>query len=97
MDIMEEPISFYKAQRKHHQSTSKAIFKKMGWFSVLRLLVFGVTIIGIYLTFSNWKLAFIIIAAGIFRGDWMIGCIGAFILIVGDAGMLILSLLEMKI
>ena len=43
------------------------------------------------------KLAFIIIAAGIFRGDWMIGCIGAFILIVGDAGMLILSLLEMKI
>jgi hypothetical protein len=27
----------------------------------------------------------------------MIGCIGAFILIVGDAGMLILSLLEMKI
>tara|TARA_X000000950_G_scaffold222928_1_gene268563 strand:+ start:218 stop:496 length:279 start_codon:yes stop_codon:yes gene_type:complete len=43
------------------------------------------------------KLAFIIITAGIFRGDWMIGCIGAFILIVGDAGMLILSLLEMKI
>jgi hypothetical protein len=27
----------------------------------------------------------------------LIGCIGAFILIVGDAGMLILSLLEMKI
>ena len=43
------------------------------------------------------KLALIIIIAGIFRGDWMIGCIGAFILIVGDAGMLILSLLEMKI
>ena len=43
------------------------------------------------------KLALIIITAGIFRGDWMIGCIGAFILIVGDAGMLILSLLEMKI
>ena len=42
------------------------------------------------------KLACIVIAAGIFRGDWMVGCIGAFILIVGDAGMLLLSLLEMK-
>ena len=47
-------------------------------------------------SFGN-KLAFMVIAFGIFRGDWMIGCIGAFILIVGDAGMLILSLLEMRI
>ena len=47
-------------------------------------------------SFGN-KLAFMILAFGIFRGDWMIGCIGAFILIVGDAGMLILSLLEMRI
>ena len=47
-------------------------------------------------SFSS-KLAFLIIAAGLFRGDWMIGCIGAFILIVGDAGMLILSILEMRI
>jgi len=47
-------------------------------------------------SFGN-KLAFMIIAFGIFRGDWMIGCIGAFILIVGDAGMLILTLLDMRI
>ena len=47
-------------------------------------------------SFGN-KLAFIIVTAGVVRGDWMIGCIGAFILIVGDAGMLILSLLELKI
>ena len=47
-------------------------------------------------SFGN-KLAFMIISFGIFRGDWMIGCIGAFILIVGDAGMLILTLLEMRI
>lgn len=60
MNIMQQTISFYKAQHTHHQSTSKAIFKKMGWYSALRLLVFGVTIFGIYLTFSNWKLAFII-------------------------------------
>lgn len=47
-------------------------------------------------SFSS-KLAFIILTGGIFRGDWMIACIGAFILIVGDAGMLVLSLLEMRI
>ena len=47
-------------------------------------------------SFGN-KLALIILVSGVFRGDWMIGCIGAFILIVGDAGMLILSLLEMRI
>ena len=50
-----------------------------------------------YATSFGTKLAFLIIAAGIFRGDWMVGCIGAFILIVGDAGMLVLSLLEMRI
>tara|TARA_B100001063_G_scaffold127724_1_gene119353 strand:+ start:2916 stop:3194 length:279 start_codon:yes stop_codon:yes gene_type:complete len=47
-------------------------------------------------SFGN-KLSFMIISFGIFRGDWMIACIGAFILIIGDAGMLILSLLEMRI
>ena len=47
-------------------------------------------------SFGN-KLAFMIVVFGIFRGDWMIACIGAFILIIGDAGMLILSLLEMRI
>ena len=50
-----------------------------------------------FATSFGTKLALMIVVAGIFRGDWMVGCIGAFILIVGDAGMLILSLLEMRI
>ena len=50
----------------------------------------------LYASSFGSKLAFIIITAGIFRGDWMIGSIGAFILIVGDAGMLILALTELK-
>lgn len=49
-----------------------------------------------FATSFGGKLAFMIIAAGVFRGDWNVGCIGAFILIVGDAGMLILSLLERR-
>ena len=42
------------------------------------------------------KIALFIIAYGVFRGDWMIGSIGAIILIGGDAGMVILSLTELQ-
>ena len=42
------------------------------------------------------KIALMIISFGVFRGDWMIGSIGAIILISGDAGMVILSLTELK-
>ena len=39
------------------------------------------------------KLALIIIFYSFVIGDWMIGSIGAFILVAGDAGLIILSLL----
>ena len=42
------------------------------------------------------KVAMFIIAYGVFRGDWMIGSIGAIILISCDAGMVILSLTELQ-
>ena len=42
------------------------------------------------------KIAMVIIAYGVFRNDWMIGSIGAIILIGGDAGMVILSLTELQ-
>ena len=42
------------------------------------------------------RIAMFIIAYGVFRGDWMIGSIGAIILIGGDAGMVILSLTELQ-
>ena len=54
------------------------------------------TRIAVASSFST-KLAMMILVFGIYRGDWMIGCIGAFVLIVGDAGMLILSLMEMDL
>lgn len=52
--------------------------------------------IAIASSFST-KLAMMILVFGVYRGDWMIACIGAFVLIVGDAGMLILSLMEMEL
>lgn len=51
----------------------------------------------LYATSFGTKLALIIITFGVLRDDWMIGCVGAFILVVGDAGMLILSLIELDI
>ena len=51
----------------------------------------------LYATSFGTKLALIIITFGVLRDDCMIGCIGAFILVVGDAGMLILSLIELDI
>ena len=39
------------------------------------------------------KLSLIIIFYSFVIGDWMIGSIGAFTLIVGDAGLIVLSLL----
>ena len=42
------------------------------------------------------KIALMIITFGVFRGDWMIGSIGAIILISGDAGMVLLSLTELQ-
>jgi len=42
------------------------------------------------------KLALVIIAFALFRNDWMIGSVGAVILISGDAGMIILALTELQ-
>ena len=42
------------------------------------------------------KIAFVIIAFALFRNDWMIGSVGAVILISGDAGMIILALTELQ-
>ena len=42
------------------------------------------------------KIAMFIIACGVLRSDWMIGSIGAIILISGDAGMVILSFTELQ-
>ena len=42
------------------------------------------------------KLAFVTNAFALFRNDWMIGSVGAVILISGDAGMIILALTELQ-
>ncbi len=61
---MQNPNLFYKAQLAFHQQASKGLYTKMQWLSVLRLVVFGATVIGIYFTFQNWQIALSIAVFG---------------------------------
>lgn len=57
---MQNPESFYNEQLKLNKEESKRIFKKMSLFSTLRLVVFIITGIGIYMTYTQWQIAAII-------------------------------------
>src|SRR5688572_9773899 len=54
---MEYPNAFYKNQLEKHQLAAKAFNKKLLGMSSLRLLVFLMTSVGIYLTFNMWQVA----------------------------------------
>lgn len=62
---MQNPSTFYKAQLENHKAQSKRIHKRMGLLSSIRLLVFGTTAFGIYLTYQNWQLAAVITIFGL--------------------------------
>lgn len=62
---MQNPESFYKEQLAINNSESKRIFKTMSLFSILRLVVFLVTVTGVYMTFKQWQTAVIIGVLGI--------------------------------
>ncbi len=57
---MQDLNKFYKTQLKKHKAESKRIYKQMGLFSTLRLLVFGLTLFGIYMLFGQWQLALLV-------------------------------------
>jgi len=54
---MQNPNTFYKEQLEVNQAESKRIFKQLSLFSVLRLSIFTLTVIGIYFTYQNWQVA----------------------------------------
>ena len=62
---MNTPHTFYTNQRQKYKQASKTVFKQMSVFSLLRLAVFSLTILGIYLTYQNWKITLLITALGI--------------------------------
>jgi hypothetical protein len=54
---MQHPSIFYKTQLEKHQQELKTFNKKLLGMSSLRLLVFLVTLAGIYFTFNVWQVA----------------------------------------
>ncbi|WP_299115924.1 DNA mismatch repair protein MutS [uncultured Winogradskyella sp.] len=54
---MQNPLEFYRNQLENHQTKARDLFKKLSLYSLLRLAVFAVTVIGIYFTFKQWQLA----------------------------------------
>jgi ABC-type multidrug transport system fused ATPase/permease subunit len=62
---MEDSVTFYRSQLENHSSEAKRIYKKMSLLSLLRLVVFGLTGFGVYLTFQNWQLVLVIAVLGI--------------------------------
>ncbi|WP_179344479.1 MutS-related protein [Winogradskyella ursingii] len=62
---MQKPESFYKKQLQLNASLSKQFFKRMGLLSTLRLIVFALTVFGIYSSFNTWQIATGIAVVGI--------------------------------
>lgn len=54
---MDNPNHYYQQNIERYQAEASALHKKTTLLSTLRIVVFLLTAIGIYMTFSNWKIA----------------------------------------
>ncbi len=63
---MAHPDIFYQERVAKFDSEAKALHKKLTFLSTLRLLVFLVALLGLYLTFGNWTFMTLTGIAGIF-------------------------------
>ena len=62
---MQDPNTFYKDELAKHIVESKRLYKQLGMFSMLRLSVFLLAVLGIYLTYTKWQIALVIGVLGI--------------------------------
>ncbi|PNQ75007.1 DNA mismatch repair protein MutS [Hanstruepera neustonica] len=62
---MQNPQDFYSEQLNHYQKIVKDLNKQLIRLSTLRVLVFVLTVLGIYFTYPNWVLVAIIAVLGI--------------------------------
>ncbi|UKM65277.1 DNA mismatch repair protein MutS [Flavobacteriaceae bacterium GSB9] len=62
---MKNPIEYYKNCLDTYQQEVKKLYKKITLLSTLRLLVFVLTGLGVYLFFSTWKLVLVIAISGL--------------------------------
>lgn len=62
---MQDPNTFYKEELEQHQFAAKRLFKKLTSLSLARLVVFVATVVGVYFTFNNLKIALAILFFGV--------------------------------
>ncbi|MBJ7879476.1 MutS-related protein [Gelidibacter salicanalis] len=62
---MDHPNTYYQQHSERFQAEANALHKKMTVLSTLRILVFILTGVGVYLTFYNWQIAAGIAVVGI--------------------------------
>jgi hypothetical protein len=62
---MKNPTTFYTQQSQKHQLEANDLKKKLFGLSTLRLIVFMVTAIAVYYTFSSWQIALMIAIIGV--------------------------------
>tara|TARA_B100000809_G_C15133422_1_gene529460 strand:- start:2050 stop:3822 length:1773 start_codon:yes stop_codon:yes gene_type:complete len=54
---MDQSLSFYNTQLEKHQNEVNALKKQLLFYSILRLVIFLLTGLTIYITLPNWKIA----------------------------------------
>lgn len=58
-------LKYYQEHLEKYQSETKRLYRKMTAFSMYRLAVFLMAVLGVYMTFSEWKVALLISAIGV--------------------------------
>jgi len=62
---MQDLISFYKTQLQNYSEALSEVKKQLTASSILRLLIFVLMVIGVYVFFGNLKIALAIFVVGI--------------------------------
>lgn len=62
---MHNPKTYYQQHADQYQADASSLYKKMTFFSLLRIAVFFLTAFGIYMSYSNWQIAIGIAVVGI--------------------------------
>ena len=62
---MAHPNSYYKEHSETYQSEARALYQKMTLYSILRILVFLATALGIFFSYHTWPVLMVIVIIGI--------------------------------
>lgn len=62
---MTHPNTYYKKHSEKYQSEARSLYQKMTLYSILRILIFLLTAVGMYFSYNNWPIFMVIVIIGI--------------------------------